>query len=817
MTLSFTISGRELRSYFNSPVAYVFLVVFLMVASGLFMTPFFLAGLCDMRAFFSNLPLLLVVFVPALTMRSWAEEARSGTLSLLFSLPIGSGGLVIGKFIASLIFCTLAILSTFTIPVMLHFLGRPDYGPIAGGYLGSILLASFLLALGMSISAFFKDQIVAFILALVAGFFCFLAGTEFFSTFIDSWVPGLGTFLRHGIGIQSHFASFAKGVIDITDVLFFLSFTAIFLLINILTVEGLLKFRIKKGFYPAVILLFGIGIFLNAILFDIRLPRFDLTENRIYTISPGTKRVLEKLKVPISVVYYCSSKEKMPTAMKELSRDVGDILDELAKLSPKFTYRIVDPDELTEKEREQLRKKGILPFNTQTIEKDALNIKRVYSAIQLSYLDKKDEIIPQVLPDSLGSLEYDIVSKIFRLTLDKKPKVVLIAPKIQIPLQTALMYQRLGQPVPPAIDHFRTLEELLRSQGYQVVRQELKKDSPLPEDADCLLVIGPQEFNKRQKYEIRRYLSSGKPLLLAFQQYQYRYTNSGDGMVATVERLTNNLNDLIKDTGVSVSDKMLFDKRSAVLSVETSTQMGLFTALVRTPVKFPMQIEVLPDSMNQDVSITSNLTGLLYLWGSSLKVDDDTILNNSLDLTTLFSTSPKSWVRPYHPGYLTKEDLTPDSSAFKKRPLAILLTGVFQNPFGKGEIPKWPGEEANSTETKKASKDDSQRPGESTKSVKSKLILIGSSEMFTDRTLSALSNASLMLNCVDVFCLGDELIHIRTKNQVQRLIKDVESNERLFWKAFTIFLMPFVWAAFGIFRAMKRKKARLHCSFSWQA
>jgi len=778
------------------------------------MTPFFLAGLCDMRAFFSNLPLLLVIFIPALTMRSWAEEARSGTLSLLFSLPVGSTGLVLGKFFASLLFCTLAILSTFTIPVMLHFLGRPDYGPILGGYAGSILLSGFLIGLGMAISAFFKDQIVAFILALVAGFFCFLAGTEFFSTFVDSWISGLGTFLRHGIGIESHFASFAKGVIDLTDVAFFLSYTLIFLVINVLTIEGRLKFRIKRGFYPAIVLLVGIGVFFNAILFDLRLPRFDLTENKIYTISPGTKRVLEKLKVPISVVYYCSSKEKMPTAMKEMSRDVRDILDELAKLSPKFTYRIVDPDNLSEKEREELRRKGIQPFNTQTIEKDALNIKRVYSAIQLSYLDKRDEIIPQVLPDTLGSLEYEIVSKIFRLTLDKKPKVVVIAPMEQIPLQTALMYQRLGQPVPPPVDHYKMLQELLRSQGYQVVRQEIKKDSPLPEDADCVLVFGPQEFNRRQLYELRRFLSSGKPMLLAFQQYRYRYSNGDDGITATAEKLPNNLNELIRDLGVTVSDKMLFDKRSVVLSVESTTQVGLFTALVRTPVKFPMQIEVLPDTMNQDISITSNLSGLLYLWGSSLELDDDKIIKNGLDMTMLFETSPKSWVRPYHPGSLTKEDITPDPSSFRQRPLAILLKGAFSNPFGKSGVPKWPNEDTNATKEGTKIKDASKKETSSPRP--SRLMVMGSNEMFSDSTLTALSNGPLILNCVDVFCLGDELIDIRSKNQIQRLIKEVEPRERLFWKAFTILFIPVLWTAFGLIHAIRRKKSRVHCGMSWE-
>ncbi len=822
MNLFLNLCRKEFNCYFNSLIAYIFITVFLVVASGLFMTPFFVAGLCDMRAFFNNLPLLLVIFIPSITMRLWAEESKRGTLGLLFSLPGSSNSLVTGKFVASFLFCVLAILSTFPIPVMLNLLGNPDPGPIITGYTGSFLVSAFLLSLGMAISAFFKDQIVAFILSLVAGFFCFLSGTEFFSTFIDSWLAGLGTFLRHGLGIPSHFASFAKGVVDLGDVIFFVSYTIIFLAINALTVEGILRFRIQKGFYFAIVMFLGIGVFLNALIFDLRLPRFDLTENQIYTVSPGTKRVLSRLKVPISVIYYCSSREKMPTAMKEMARDVGDMLDELSKLSPKFTYKIVDPDALSGKEKKELEKRGIVPFNAQTIERDELNIKRIYSAIQLSYLDKRAEIIPQVLPDSLASLEYDIVSRIFRLGLEERPKIVLVAPKEQLPPQMMLMYQRMGQPVPPAVDRFRLLEQVLRSQGYTVLRQEITRDTPLPNDAKALFIVGSWQFNDRQLYEIRRFLSSGKPLVLAFQHYKYTYTNGPEGIQVNGQSMSNNLNRLIQDLGLKVEPKMLFDKRSAVLSVESSTQMGLFTALVRTPVNFPMQIKVLPDSMNQDLSITSNLSGLLYLWGNALQIDEKVLTKKKARFTVLFETSDYSWTRPFHPGTISEREMSPDDVEFKRRPLALLIDATFQNPFDTNGIPKWPDEQKAQKE-----RDTNKKNGKDGIKIKkdhigkttlrpSKLILIGSSEMFSDTAISAMSNAAFMLNCMDVLCLGDELIHIRNKTQIQRPIREVSPTQRLLWKVFATFFMPILWSVFGVIYLLRRKRARRNCVYSWQ-
>jgi ABC-2 type transport system permease protein len=162
------IFNREFAAYFNAPIAYIFIIVFLAVNSGLFMTSFFLAGTADMRGFFSLLPIALIIFIPAISMRLWAEDARGGTLALLHSFPIKSSQLVLGKFFASFVFYLLALAGTLIIPIMIIFLGNPDLGPIIGGYFGAALLGAFFLSVGIFISSLFKDQIIAFILSMVA-------------------------------------------------------------------------------------------------------------------------------------------------------------------------------------------------------------------------------------------------------------------------------------------------------------------------------------------------------------------------------------------------------------------------------------------------------------------------------------------------------------------------------------------------------------------------------------------------------------------------------------------------------------------------
>ncbi len=229
---------REMGAYFDSPIAYIFIIVFLVLTAGFYVNGFFLAGTADMRDFFDSLPLFLIFFIPALTMRLWAEEQRLGTFELLMTLPMRPLAIVLGKYLASLTFFAIALASTLTIPISLAWLGDPDLGAIACGYIGALLLGGLYLAIGICISGFFRDQIAAFILTLLACFFFFLAGTPFVAALLDGWVPGFGTFLQEGFGLTGHFDGIQRGVLGLNNVLFFVSFSAVFLILNTFSLEG---------------------------------------------------------------------------------------------------------------------------------------------------------------------------------------------------------------------------------------------------------------------------------------------------------------------------------------------------------------------------------------------------------------------------------------------------------------------------------------------------------------------------------------------------------------------------------------------------
>ncbi len=225
MRLIWVIAKRELGSYFTSPVAYVFLVIFLLLTGFFTFTAgqFFERGEASLAAFFSWHPWLYLVLVPAVGMRLWAEERRAGTIELLLTMPIAPWQAIMGKFLASWLFLALALLLTFPVVVTANVLGNPDNGMIFAGYLGSLLLAGAYLAVTCMTSALTRNQVVAFILSVVACLFLILAGFSPVTDLLARWASAGFVDAVAAFSVVTHFDGFQKGVIDTRDLLFFLS------------------------------------------------------------------------------------------------------------------------------------------------------------------------------------------------------------------------------------------------------------------------------------------------------------------------------------------------------------------------------------------------------------------------------------------------------------------------------------------------------------------------------------------------------------------------------------------------------------------
>ncbi|OGY92267.1 MAG: ABC transporter [Candidatus Komeilibacteria bacterium RIFCSPLOWO2_02_FULL_48_11] len=220
---------REFVSYFNSPIAYIFVAIFLIVTNWLFFQRFFLVGQINMRDWFALLPWVFLLLAPALTMRSWAEEKKSGTIEFLLTLPIRDIEVVLAKFFSSLAFLALTLLLSLSVPITLAFLGDLDGGVIFAGYVGALLLGAMYISIGLFISSLTSNQIVAFLLSLAALFVFFIIGSNNVLTFTSGPMAVVFRFLSSG----AHFDSITKGIFDTRDILYYLSSIALFLYFNV--------------------------------------------------------------------------------------------------------------------------------------------------------------------------------------------------------------------------------------------------------------------------------------------------------------------------------------------------------------------------------------------------------------------------------------------------------------------------------------------------------------------------------------------------------------------------------------------------------
>jgi ABC-2 type transport system permease protein len=230
---------RELASYFATPLAYLFIVIFLVLAAtfAFYLGGFFERGQADLAPFFSFHPWLYLVLVPALSMRLWAEERRSGSIELLMTLPITLWQAVLGKFLAAWAFTAVALALTFPMWLTVNYLGEPDNGAILTAYLGSLLMAGGFLAIGACISATTKNQVIAFILTVVACLAFLLAGFPMVLDLFSGWAPAALVEAIASLSVLTHFNALSRGVIDLRDVLFFGLVIGVFLYANTLVLE----------------------------------------------------------------------------------------------------------------------------------------------------------------------------------------------------------------------------------------------------------------------------------------------------------------------------------------------------------------------------------------------------------------------------------------------------------------------------------------------------------------------------------------------------------------------------------------------------
>jgi ABC-type uncharacterized transport system involved in gliding motility auxiliary subunit/ABC-type transport system involved in multi-copper enzyme maturation permease subunit len=795
-----TVLLRELRGYFNSVIGYLFLIAFIGASCLLYMIFGFGNGEASMRFFFNVLPFVMAVLLPALTMRLWAEERRQGTIELLMTFPSRSWQLVAGKFFGAWIFYLIALVLTAPLPLLLILAWGADIGPIFGSYLGASLAGGIFIAAGMFFSALTKEQVVAFILALIAclGPFVFM-GWQSVAQVLDRIIsvpsPGIGAFLRDGLTMWPHFASVQRGVIDLGDLSYFVVYTLAFLVLNHFVLESHVKFHARARAILAGGLVLMVAFFFTLNVGLWRLPRIDMTKNKSFTVSPDSIEIIKDLKAPVEITVYLTSREKLPSQMQTLERDIIDLLSELKAGSGNLSFKVVDPGADREEEEEYIEQ-GIKAFPVQAVEADSVLTKLIYSTIQIDYLDKQ-ESIKNFLPDRLGSLEYDLMVLVNRMATEKQPHVTIFAPFFEVPDHLRALYMQMGRPIPPPKDPYSILGRILRKEGYRVSRIRLNSLETIPEDTDVLVVMGPENLNDRQRWEISRFLRSGKNVLFGIQTGTFELRGDRRGNVVADNRRSRDVGiKLLEGYGVGADERILMDENS--IRIPIRMQSLPFAVAVY----FPNHIEVGTDQINKDLPMTSSVQGLFYMWGSALKLDDVKFGQYGLKKTMIFDSSPQTWFVDADCPQLDPHTVRPPDKYEGIQPMAVQLEGTFPDVYEGQPVPLWPDDKEGKPE-----------PAKPIKAGEARLIVVGSALMFSDQGLriaveTGNANGILFSNMMDSVTMGGRLTRIRAKNVTPPRIPRAALDRRIFYDLVTTVLMPVVIFVLGLGWMLIRRNRR---------
>lgn len=465
---------RELGAYFASPIAYLFIGVFLAVTLFAFFwgEAFFARNIADVQPLFKWMPLLLIALVAALTMRSWSEERRADTLELLLTSPVSSLTLTGGKFLAALSLVAVSLVLTLTLPLTVEFLGPLDWGPVIGGYIASMFLAAVYVAIGLFVSSRTDNQIVSLIITAIVGGLFYLIGSDWIVALAPYW---LGDILQL-IGTSSRFDAIQRGVLDLRDLYYFVSLVAVFLALSVYSLEKIRWGSDTGGagrhnaWRAAVALVVVNFLVANVWLHPITSVRIDMTANNRYSLSDATRAYMASLSEPLVIKGYFSRDthpllEPLVPQMRNLLREYDVVGGDNVRVS------FVDPTANPEAARTARSEYGIEPISLRTASRYKTSVVNAYFNVVVKYGNQHTVLGYRDLIEikrnagrgfsvALSNPEYEITRSIRKVAHKYHSSGNLLA-SLEQPV-TVHAYVSPASKLPDALDKLRSgLEDIL--------------------------------------------------------------------------------------------------------------------------------------------------------------------------------------------------------------------------------------------------------------------------------------------------------------------------------------------------------------------
>jgi len=799
-----SILKKEITSYLSSLVAYVTIGVFLLVL-GLFLWVFPESSILDygyatLDSLFSTAPYLFMFLIPAITMRSLAEERKEGTFELLLTRPLADWQIVVGKYFACLLLVLFALIPTLVYYYSVYQLGTPqgniDTGGVIGSYIGLFLLGASFVAIGLFASSVSKNQVIAFTIAVFLCFF-FYSGFDSLSQLLS-----LQSLSLQDLGITEHYQSVSRGVLDTRDLVYFIILTCLFIC---LTLFVLIKQR-QKSLVDRVLIGSLIALVALGILSSITFTRFDFTKEKRFTISAVSRNLMDSLKQPVHVTVYLKG-NNVPGGMKRLQRATKDMLSDLQAYShDKLQFNFIDPVEATKgfsadaqrQEYDSLAVRGIVGQNL-TVKTDNGVSETIIFPEALVQAEGKEIAVnllqtrigasdDEELNNSIQNLEYAFSSAIKKATSGGKPKIGFTEGHHE------LNELQLN-------DAMKSL-----SDGYQVGWVDLKS---IPLDVlmklKMLVIAKPDtKFSEVEKFKIDQYIMRGGRVVWTLDQVNADLDSlkgHGNEQMSFPKQL--DLDDQLFTYGIRINYDLIADMSCAQIPVSTGNVGGQAQIQMLPWLYYPLFI---PTSKHP---LVKNLDGIRSEFASTI----DTLAVKNIKKTILLTSSPyNKTISAPHIISLQALEQEPNPKDFQssQKTVAVLLEGEFKSDFRNRPLPDGLNENIPVIAQSKPTK----------------MIVISDGDVFKNQVGADGSpyplgydhymrrnfgNKNLLLNIADYMTDDSGLITLRTKEiQIRLLSRARIRGEKLYWQVINNALPLGLLVIFAIFQHYMRRRRYAH-------
>ena len=656
---------REFKAYFDSPVAYVFLTAFLVLAGFLTfgVAMFFERRQADLTPFFFWHPWVYLLLVPAATMGVWADERRNGTAELLLTLPVTITEVLVGKFLAAWSFVGIGLALTFPVALTAGYLGSPDWGAVFCGYLGSLLLSGAAVAIGVFASTLSRSSVVGFVVSLALVFLLLIIGFDPVIGAVAAWgVPTAITDSVASCSLLSHFEAMRKGVVDFADIGYYFAMMVFMLAAAKTVTDG------RRGASKGVVGLVLVGaIAASSVVILANLPlRCDMTAENLYTLSKGSKAVLGQLTEDVTLKYYVSSSSaEMPMALKTYAQQVGNLLKEYERAGGgRLVVEEYDPKPDSDAEEWAQRygvepQTGGNPFG-----------QGIYFGV-VAVCGDREETLGVLSPRTESTLEYDLTRLVTRVAWPERPVVgVMTSLPDVLGGQMNPMMMQMGQRPPQG---WAAFSELAKDYDVRTVEPDAEK---IDDDVKTLVVVHPKNLSDKALYAIDQFVLRGGKLVACVDPFSIKDMQSSRSQ-------QNPMMGQMGGDGPSTLGKLFdawgvkFEEGKITCDLEAATKLNNGQGGVESN---PAFLSLGKPNMDKGDLIVSDLTNVMFPFAGAFtfeKKDMDIAFAPVITTSKDNSCSTDKMSMQYG----GMKDMVPDG---KERILAARLSGTFKTAFPKG-------------------------------------------------------------------------------------------------------------------------------------